>query len=352
MSRQQPMKARIAMVMGDPAGIGPELVAKLLSDESAQSAAEVLLIGDKREVEEGMRVAGCRFEYETVFSLQNLKFNRIPLLFDFRDASTAAFIRKETSILGGRYCLDTLKLALEVTTSGKTDAIMFAPLNKSSLHMAGMTCADELHWFAEQIGYRGACCEFNVMDGLWTSRVTSHVALREVPSLVTTSGVVQAISLIHTGVRQSGIQRPRIAVCGLNPHCGDQGNFGREEIEVIEPAIGYARSLGIDVEGPFPADTIFLKVQGDQRQYDAIVTMYHDQGQIALKLMGFSRGVTVLGGLPIPITTPAHGTAFDIATKGVANVGATRAAFQMACRLGISHRLNLPLQQLTVKTTF
>lgn len=345
MLSRKPVRPHIAILLGDPAGIGPELVAKLLSDETVRGAAEVLLIGDKREVEEGMRVAGCIFEYETVSSPRDLEFNHIPLLFDVNGTDDAAFRRREASIAGGRYCLKTLKLALEATKSGETDAIMFAPLNKSSLHMAGMSCADELHWFTEQIGHRGPFCEFNVMDGLWTSRVTSHVALKEVSALVTTSGVAQAIGLIDTAVRQSGVDRPRIAVCGLNPHCGDQGNFGREEIDIIAPAVTYARAQGVDVEGPFPADTIFLKVQGDLRQYDAVVTMYHDQGQIAIKLMGFSRGVTIMGGLPIPITTPAHGTAFDIAGKGIANVGATRAAFEMACRLGVSHRLNLSPHQ-------
>jgi 4-hydroxythreonine-4-phosphate dehydrogenase len=333
------------MVLGDPAGIGPELIAKLLAQESVRRTADILLIADKHEVEEGMRVAGCRFEYATTDSVGVLKFVEIPLLYDFRGTSAGPFVRGQTSVTGGRYTLDTLKVALDVTLAGKTDAIMFAPLNKSSLHMAGMTCADELHWFAEQIGYQGPFCEFNAMDGLWTSRVTSHVALKDVPSLITTPRVMEAIGLINTALRQSGVEQPRIAVCGLNPHCGDEGNFGREEIDLIQPAIAHARASGVNVEGPFPADTIFLKVQRDRRIYDAIVTMYHDQGQIAMKLMGFWRGVSVCGGLPIPITTPSHGTAFDIATNGVANVSATLQAFHMACRLGSSYRLTRSANQ-------
>jgi 4-hydroxythreonine-4-phosphate dehydrogenase len=152
--------------------------------------------------------------------------------------------------------------------------------------------------------------------------------------------VVNAIRLIDTELKRSGVARPRIAVCGLNPHNGDNGSFGREEIDVIAPAVAAARGQGMDVDGPFPADTIFLKVQGEQRACDAIVTMYHDQGQIALKLMGFWRGVTVQGGLPIPITTPAHGTAFDIVAEGVANLGATRQAFELACRMGLAQQAN------------
>lgn len=334
------MRPRIAMVLGDPAGIGPELIAKLLAEESVRGAADILLIADKTEVEEGMRVAGRRFAYAPVNSLENLKFSETPLLYDFRGTSKGAFVRRQSSVAGGRYTLDTLKVAVELTAAGKTDAIVFAPLNKSSLHMAGMTCADELHWFAEQLGSRGHLCEINALEGLWTSRVTSHVALKDVPGLITIPRVIEAIELIHTALRQSGIEQPRIAVCGLNPHCGDEGNFGREEIDLIAPAVVRAKTSGMNVEGPFPADTIFLKVQGEHPAYDAIVTMYHDQGQIAMKLMGFSRGVSICGGLPIPITTPTHGTAFDIATRGVANVGATLQAFLMACRLGKTHRLS------------
>jgi 4-hydroxythreonine-4-phosphate dehydrogenase len=164
------------------------------------------------------------------------------------------------------------------------------------------------------------------------------MALKDVPVCITQDRVIEAIRLIDTALKQSGMARPRIAVCGFNPHCGDNGNFGREEIDVIAPAVEKARAAGFAAEGPFPADTIFLKVQGDRHEYDAVVTMYHDQGQIAIKLLGFSRGVSVQGGLPIPITTPAHGTAFDIATKGVANVGATLQAFKMACRMGKTRR--------------
>jgi 4-hydroxythreonine-4-phosphate dehydrogenase len=333
------MKPRIAMVLGDPAGIGPELIAKLLSDESVQREAEILLIADKNEVEEGMRIAERRFEYRLIRSLDNLSFDEMPQLYDFRGFSTGPFARNQPSAAGGRYSLDTLKVAVELTTAGKTDAILFAPLNKTSLHLGGMTCSDELHWFAEQIGYTGSVCEINVMDDIWTSRVTSHMALKDVSPLITQERVIEAIRLIDTALKQSGKMRPRIAVCGFNPHCGDNGNFGREEIDVIAPAVAKAQASGFAAEGPFPADTIFLKVQGERHEYDAVVTMYHDQGQIAIKLMGFSRGISLQGGLPIPITTPAHGTAFDIATQGIANVGATLQAFKMACRMGKTRRL-------------
>jgi len=328
-------KPRLAMVLGDPAGIGPELIARLLAEPETLQSADVLLIADKAEFEEGMRIAGVKVDYTEVASPEAAQFpSTKPQLYNFRGDTSGAFERAVATVKGGRYSLDTLALALDLTQRGDTDAVLFGPLNKSSLHMAGMAHSDELHWFAELLGHTGAFCEFNVLDGLWTSRVTSHVALKDVPAMITGERVLDAIHLIDTELKRSGVASPRIAVCGLNPHNGDNGSFGREEIDIIAPAVAEARKQGVQADGPFPADTIFLKVQGERREYDAVVTMYHDQGQIAIKLMGFWRGVTVQGGLPIPITTPAHGTAFDIATRGVANVGATRQAFQIACRMG------------------
>lgn len=333
------IKPRLAMVLGDPAGIGPELIAKLLAHPEVNLAADILLIADKGEFEEGMRIAGCKVDYVRTSAVKAADFSSgKPVLYDFRGDTQGGFERCAATAKGGRYSLDTLQLALDLTQEGWTDAVLFGPLNKSSLHHAGMRHSDELHWFVEHLGHTGAFCEFNVMDNLWTSRVTSHVALKDVPQMITREGVIEAIRLIDNELKRSGVARPRISVCGLNPHNGDNGSFGREEIDIIAPAVEAARAQGMAAEGPFPADTIFLKVQGERRDYDAVVTMYHDQGQIAIKLMGFWRGVTVQGGLPIPITTPAHGTAFDIATKGVANVGATLQAFQIACRMGANRR--------------
>jgi 4-hydroxythreonine-4-phosphate dehydrogenase len=332
-------KPRIAMLLGDPAGIGPELIAGLLADPETLRKADVLIIADRGEFEEGIRVAGVTLDYAETASPEAADFScGKPILYHYRGATEGAFERAVATAKGGHYSLDTLALALELTQRGLTDAILFGPLNKSSLHMAGMEHSDELHWFAERLGYTGPICEFNVLDDLWTSRVTSHVALKEVPALVTRAGVINAIRLVDTELKRSGIAQPRIAVCGLNPHNGDNGSFGREEIDIIAPAVEQAREQGMLAEGPFPSDTIFLKVLGERRDYDAVVTMYHDQGQIAMKLTGFWRGVTVQGGLPIPITTPAHGTAFDIAMRGVANLGATKQAFGIACRMGMTQR--------------
>ncbi|BAN26636.1 4-hydroxythreonine-4-phosphate dehydrogenase PdxA [Caballeronia insecticola] len=326
------MKPRIAVLLGDPAGIGPELIARLLARPENRARADLLIIGDKRELDRGMEIAQQRFDYTVVENEADAtRDTDIPALIDFR-LDDAPYERAVSTERGGRYSLEAFKQALSLTQDKRTHAMMFAPVNKTSLHMAGMETSDEMEWFARQLDYSGAFCEFNVLDELWTSRVTSHMALKDVSAKLSEQRIIGAIRLIDDGLKRAGIASPRIAVCGFNPHNGDNGAFGREELDVIAPAVDKARALGFDAQGPFPADTIFVRAR-DQKAFDGVVTMYHDQGQIAMKLMGFWRGVTVHGGLPVPITTPAHGTAFDIHGKGQADVGATQKAFDIAVRM-------------------
>jgi 4-hydroxy-L-threonine phosphate dehydrogenase PdxA len=221
---------------------------------------------------------------------------------------------------------------------GKAHAFCFAPLNKSALRLGGMHQEDELRWFAEFLNYKGVCGELNVLQDLWTSRVTSHVALKEVSSLLSSQKVFESIEMIANALKASGKAKPRLAVCGLNPHNGDNGNYGDEEIKIIAPGVEMAVKSGIPADGPFPADTAFVRAIRKEGGYDGVVTMYHDQGQIAMKLMGFEKGVTVHGGLPIPVTTPAHGTAYDIAGQNLANPQAMFNAFDLACRMGHHHQ--------------
>jgi 4-hydroxythreonine-4-phosphate dehydrogenase len=332
------MTPRLALVLGDPAGIGPEIMARLLAEEGNRNKAALLLVADPDELAEGMRIAGVDLPITRVNDPAALAPGRIAL-HELRRA--APIPRGQSSAEGGAHALATLRECLALAQAGTVDGICFAPLNKASLHMADMGHADELHWFAAVLGHTGAHSEFNVLDGLWTCRVTSHVALREVADLITPEKVIGAVALIRDALVQAGIAQPRIAVCGLNPHNGDGGAFGREEIEVIGPALEEARRRGLPCEGPYPADTIFLRAQpkaDGTRDVDAIVTMYHDQGQIAMKLMGFWRGITVAGGLPVPIATCAHGTGFDIQGRGVARFGALQAAFDLACTMAARRR--------------
>jgi 4-hydroxythreonine-4-phosphate dehydrogenase len=328
-----PSRPSVALFAGDPAGVGPELIARLLADGSAARAANIVLIGSREALVEGMRVAGCDYVFDEGLPLRGRDFAR-PLLVKWPGLEERAFERGIVSEKGGRHMLAGLTFALDMHRAGLVDALCFAPLNKAGLRAGGMDHPDELHWFAEVLAFDGTCVELNVLEGLWTSRVTSHVALSEVAGLITAEKVAEMVELIHGSLAAAGIAQPRVAVCGLNPHNGDNGAYGREEIEKIAPGVEMARARGFPADGPYPADTIFVRATRKSGGYDGVVTMYHDQGQIAMKLMGFERGVTVQGGLPLPITTPAHGTAYDIAGKGVAHDGAMKNAFALACKMG------------------
>jgi len=310
------MKPTIALFTGDPAGIGPELTEKLLADPATLERADILLIGQRGQlkVPDGVR------------------------WHDWAGADAPPFPRAQATADNGRYMLQGLEVGAKLAQSGAADALCFAPLNKGALRAGGMHQEDELRWFAELLQFSGICGELNVLENLWTARVTSHVALKEVSELLAPHKVADAIGMIHGALQASGKARPRIAVCGLNPHNGDNGNYGDEEGRIIEPGVRQAAERGFHADGPFPADTAFVRAIRSEGGYDGVVTMYHDQGQIAMKLMGFERGVTVHGGLPIPITTPAHGTAYDIAGAGKANPGAMFNAFDLACRMGLSRR--------------
>lgn len=286
------MKARIGVVTGDPSGIGPEVTAKLLAESAIYSEVDVVRIGEER-----------------------------PPICPPAQASRAA----------GEYAIATLRSGITALRSAKIDALVYAPLNKQAMKLAGLSHSDELHFFAELLEHGGPVSEINVCGSLWTSRVTSHVPLREVAGLLTVDKICEVARLLHRTIRRAGVAAPRIAVAGLNPHAGDGGLLGTEEIDTIGPAVAHILAEGIDATGPLPADTLFIAARrGD---FHGVVTMYHDQGQIAMKLMGFERGVTVAGGLPAIITTPAHGTAFDIVGKGIADASAMREAFYVACRM-------------------
>lgn len=324
-------KPRIGIIPGDPAGIGPELVARLLADEGVRDAAHILLIGDAHVFAAGAEVAGQPFEMTPVDPGADWTA-AAPLAHDAMDTIAPGQVTPATvSQPCGQSVLRTLDRALELAQAGRIDAIVFGPFNKAAMHLAGIGHEDELHYMAEKLGVTGYVSELNTLDGMWTSRVTSHIALRDVADTITAPRVEEAVRLIDRTLRRAGHARPRVAVAALNPHAGDGGNFGTEEIDILTPVVEKLAGRQMALSGPWPSDTVFL--QAVRGEIDAVVTMYHDQGQIALKLLGFDRGVTVQGGLPIPVSTPAHGTAFDIAGSGKADVRAMREAFDVACRM-------------------
>jgi len=322
-------RPRLALAMGDPAGISPELTAKVLVLPDVRNAADIVVIGDARILALGAQAAGVELDVD-VRPSPGRPSGR-PVLVDLTHLDPASVTQGMATREGGAFALANFRAALELAASGGADAVCFTPFNKAAMRRAHPSYDDEIGYGAEVLGNVGDASEFNILDGLWNARVTSHVPLAAVAAAITRTRVLDAIRLTDRSLRAADVREPRIAVAGLNPHAGDGGNFGREEIDAIAPAVDDARREGIAAEGPFPADTVFVRARDGR--FDAVVTMYHDQGQIAMKLMGFDRGVTLLGGFPFPICTPAHGTAYDIAGQGIANVGATRAALLLAARM-------------------
>ena len=314
------MTPRISLLLGDRNGIGPELVAKFLSDPTLHEGCDVEVLGDPTVLREGAETAGVRLDPGAYRETS------------FLPVETIATDRGQARAEAGREMLQTLSHAAKRVATGESDGVVFAPLNKAAMHMGGLEVEDEMRFLAEELSYSGTVSELNVLDtldSLWTTRVTSHVPLKDVARHITHEAVLDAIRFAEASLLQAGFETPRVGVAALNPHAGDGGNFGREEIEIIGPATEQAKADGIQVEGPLPSDTIFVRAK--KGQFDVIVTMYHDQGQIAMKLMGFGRGVTVLGGLPVPVTTCGHGTGYDIAGQGVAMPDSFKNAF-VICR--------------------
>jgi 4-hydroxythreonine-4-phosphate dehydrogenase len=319
------MKPLIGLMLGDPTGIGPEQCARVLADGRLGDAARLIVVGDARVLALGARDAGVTLD---------LARHGVELI-DLRNMDPATLSRGAISADSGRVAGETLKVMIDMALDGKLDGICFAPLNKAALHAGGWKFNDEHQMFASLTRHQGFFGEMNVLDDLWMSRVTSHVSLRTALDQITPERIDQALTLADRTMRGAGIEKPRIAVCALNPHAGENGLFGREEIDVIAPAVATAAQRGIGCRGPYPSDTVFLKAFNGE--FDGVLSMYHDQGQIATKLKGFNRGVTVTAGLHTVFTTPAHGTAFDIVGQGVASTGALEQAVRLCARLA-AHR--------------
>lgn len=339
-------KPRIVVLLGDPSGVGPEMAVKLLARQRNLDTARVLLIADPVVLAAGERVAGTKLDVLQVEHLDALRFEdgRPTLL-------TCDWMQGQEPVLGesneqsGRASFEALELATATVRRGQAEAILFAPLNKHSLRLGGLTHEDELRYMQERFAVTSFVCEFNLTGSLWTSRVTSHIPLKDVASHITVQGVRDAVKIIASALRRSGVAQPRIAVTGLNPHAGDGGSIGMEEIEIIAPAIEQLRAEGFDARGPFSPDTVFIGARrGD---VDAVVSMYHDQGQIAMKLMGFEQGVTLHGGLPVPVATSASGSAFDIAGKGVAQIEGLQQAFDLCVRMASGAPVRAPAETAT-----
>ena len=324
------MKPRLAWVLGDPAGIGPELVAKSLVNADLGTVCRPVVVGPLWLLKRGTQVAkvNVRTARCDLDKSGELAPGTVPVVdtgwpeqeFPYGVLSAAA----------GKLTIEMLRVAVDMALAKQVDGIVFAPLNKEALNKGGNPHKDELHLFAEWLGDTDVS-EINAAAGLVTTRVTSHIPLKDVAASIRPDRIMLAIRMLHRTLQELGAPNGKIAVAALNPHGGEHGLCGTEEIEIIEPTVARAKAEGIPAIGPFPADTIFLRAR--KGEFQGVVIMYHDQGQIATKLLGFDQGVTIQGGLSVVTATPAHGTAFDIAGKGAANPGAFQEAVRLAARM-------------------
>ena len=318
-------KINIAILLGDPSGIGPELVSKLLSEEITNKA-NIVVIGEKNILEQGNKISGKSHNLNFVESFDQINFeNGNKFFLDISKGKNQKYKIAKCSEESGKSVLEALNLALDLVKENKIHAINFGPFNKTSMKLGGNKFSDELHLMAKRLDVKNFFCEFNVVDNFWTARVTSHMPISEVPSHIKKEKIIKPIILINQTMKLNGVKNPRVAVQALNPHA----EFGTEEKNEIIPAIEEAKKLGINADGPLPCDTSFITAFKN-KNHDCIVGMYHDALQSGLKAFGFDRGVTIQGGMPVPITTPAHGTAFDIAGKNKANLEPTLNSFKIA----------------------
>jgi 4-hydroxythreonine-4-phosphate dehydrogenase len=284
-------RPRVAITSGDPAGIGPEVASRAAADRRVLEACEPIV---------------------------------------YCPPAGAAFQPGELSAEAGRAAYDIIVRAVEDAQRGGVDAVATAPVNKEAFRLAGLPWSGHTDLLAHLTGAKHVAMMFH-SEALRVVLATVHVALSEVPRALTQASLEATIDLTARELPRFGIERPRIAVAGLNPHAGEHGLFGHEEDTAIRPAVDACRARGVDVSGPFPGDTVFVRARrGD---FDVVVACYHDQGLIPVKLVAFGQAVNVTLGLPIVRTSVDHGTAFDIAGKGIADPESMIAAVLLAARL-------------------
>jgi 4-hydroxythreonine-4-phosphate dehydrogenase len=332
----------IGISVGDPAGIGPEITAKALSLPEVYQLCKPLGVADAEMMKEAIKFSNLNLKIHTVISPKEglYQFGTIDLL-DLKNLDGRSVKHKKISADYGRASFEYVKKVIELAMKKEIDTTVTGPISKEAINLAGFHYSGHTEIYAE-LTHTKDYAMMLVHDHFRVIHVSTHVSLREACDRVKKDRVYRVIMLGYDAVRRLGIQNPRIAVSGLNPHAGESGMFGREEIEEIEPAIKQAQEKGLSIEGPIPPDTVFSKMQGGQ--YDLVVVMYHDQGHIPTKLVGFQyddktktwgsmSGVNITCGLPIIRVSVDHGTAFGKAGEGRANPESMIQAIKIAAQL-------------------
>jgi 4-phospho-D-threonate 3-dehydrogenase / 4-phospho-D-erythronate 3-dehydrogenase len=332
----------IGITMGDPASIGPEIAIKALLNETVYNTCRPLLIGDLKVFKQISNLLNFKVAFNSIIDVKdaNFSFGTIDVL-DLNNVEIEKLRFGEISAMAGNASFEAVKKVIDLALAGEIDATVTGPINKKSINEAGHHFAGHTEIYAHFTGTRKYAMLL-VEDNLKVIHVSTHVSLRQACDLVKKDRIVEVIGLLKSGLEQLGEKNLKIGVAGLNPHAGDNGLFGTEDDLEIAPAVTEGRNLGFDVEGPVPPDTLFAKAATGA--YGGVVAMYHDQGHIPFKLSGFKwnaekkqmdsvKGVNITMGLPIIRTSVDHGTAFEIAGKGVASADAMLLAIESAIQL-------------------
>lgn len=318
----------LAVTMGDPAGIGPEIAVRALLDPEVRAASRSFLIGDARVFQRALAVCGLSAELSRIAGPEALA-DRVGVIdVVHQDSADPAVLEMgKVQALGGQAAYAAIRGAIDLAMAGRVDGVATTPINKESLKAAKIPFIGHTEMFAEHTGAREEMTMFTI-SGLKIFFLTRHMSLLDACRSITRERVEKGIENCVKALRQLGLERPHLAVAALNPHGGEEGLFGREEIDGIKPAISAARARGLHVSGPVPADSVFHMAKIGR--YDAVLSLYHDQGHIAAKMLDFEKTVSVTLGLPILRTSVDHGTAFDIAGTGKASAVSMIEAIKVA----------------------
>ena len=321
-------KPILGITMGDPAGSGPEIVVKALSLKEIYDICRPVVIGDAACMQEAVDIVGWTGKIHPVQEVSASLFEPGTIdVLDLKNADMRSIVRGQVNTIAGKAAYDYIEKGTQLALAGETNAIVTSAINKEALNNAGYHYDGHTELLAHLCGVDEVCMML-VGGGLRVTHVSTHCSLQDAINRAKKKRILTVIRLTCAAMCRIGITEPRIAVAGLNPHAGEGGLFGREEIEEIEPAIKEAQAEGIDVVGPIPGDTVFFRMLNDQ--YDVVVVMYHDQGHIPLKTHGFYEGVNITLGLPIIRTSVDHGTNFGKAGKGTANPQSLIEAIKLA----------------------
>lgn len=338
----------IGISVGDPAGIGPEVTAKALADPALYRICRPFAVAEAELMREAASFSGLSQPVHAIDEPVEGRYDGDHLnVLDLKNVDGRAVAHQTVSAVTGQASYDYIAKVIELAMAGKIAATVTGPINKEAIFAAGCIHSGHTEIFGELTGTKHYAMML-AHENFRVIHVTTHVSLRKACDLVKKDRVLSVIRLADETLKKMGFDSPRIAVCGLNPHAGENGLFGREEIEEIEPAIRQACAEGMQVSGPIPGDTVFSKMAGGQ--YDIVVVMYHDQGHIPTKLRGFHyveetgtwgsiSGVNITAGLPIIRVSVDHGTAFDIAGKGIANPESMLEAIHVATQMVVHHQV-------------